>query len=1007
MQKTAKNGTITQYKRDLMGRVEKEKVYGDETKKTQYIYNALHLIKEIDPEGNVTQYEYDFAGRVKEIVKNEGRTEYFYDSLGRLSEMREYYGKGTDEYRVTTKKYDALDRITEECLQSADGTTLHVSRYDYDIRGNLTLIQTGDSQTQTEYNSWNQPLKIIDSLGHETHITYNTGFINKHDQKVLQKKTTDPLGYQTVDTYDTADRLVESTRLNIIGEKIARQHFFYDLVGNLIAREEKVIEQGQVVRTITTLFSYDSLNQLTKTVEAAGTPEQKTSSILYNSHGQQEALVKSDGKSIHYTYDAFGRLKTCTSSDNTIDYIYTYNLLDQVTSVLDRTTGKATTREYFQGDLKKETLSNGLSIEYTYDRIGRVRTLTLPDRTGIEYVYNAVDLKEIHRIVDGGRTYSHRELEHSLSGQITQASPPGNNGSIDYRFDPLDRCIAIESKGYRQHIPEDGFDPAGNLLKCNIQNIPYTFAYDDHYNLTKETGHSAHTYTFDSVANRTTKDNELHRYNALNQLTQKGEQLLVYDSNGNLEKNDPQEYAYDALNRLTKVSCKGAVTTYAYDAFNRRVAKNMNGDEEPFLYQGMDEIGRWINGVCQEFRLLGNNPSSRTVAIEIQEKRYIPLHDIRGSITTLIDFQGNIVEQYRYSAFGEREFFSPSGERQQKSAAGNPWQYSGKRFDEESGLLAFGMRYYDPSLGRWTTPDPADFIDGTNLYAYVHNNPLLYVDQYGLFGESIFESLPDFEWGRRMDDLSLSYQSAKTAVVDTWNSPHFLQGSMQAVGGLAEATSGAGMILFSEGLALPIGCAVMAHGVDNFRTGMKTAFSGSYGETATSQLLQMGGVSPQYTNIIDTGLSIAGPSIGISLAMGGAKLAKTAYSTCSQILKSTRHLASQEVKYMTKGGLKNIVGCAESPIGHQGWEIKNIFCQPVRNQASIINGRLYSGHALDQMQNRGLMPSIIENTIKNGRMKVGKRAGTIAHYDSINNVNVITNSQSRKVITAGYGQIRQ
>jgi peptidase E len=73
----------------------------------------------------------------------------------------------------------------------------------------------------------------------------------------------------------------------------------------------------------------------------------------------------------------------------------------------------------------------------------------------------------------------------------------------------------------------------------------------------------------------------------------------------------------------------------------------------------------------------------------------------------------------------------------------------------------------------------------------------------------------------------------------------------------------------------------------------------------------------------------------------------------------------------------------------------------------MINGFRQSGHALDQMQNRGLMPSIIENTIKNGNITVGKKAGTTVHYDSINNISVITNSQSRKVVTTGYGQIRQ
>ena len=61
------------------------------------------------------------------------------------------------------------------------------------------------------------------------------------------------------------------------------------------------------------------------------------------------------------------------------------------------------------------------------------------------------------------------------------------------------------------------------------------------------------------------------------------------------------------------------------------------------------------------------------------------------------------------------------------------------------------------SLGMWTTPDPAGFIDGWNRYAYVHNNPLVYVDRYGLFAESF--SLQEFDWKK-----SHLMQAVKTAL---------------------------------------------------------------------------------------------------------------------------------------------------------------------------------------------------------------------------------------------------
>ena len=66
--------------------------------------------------------------------------------------------------------------------------------------------------------------------------------------------------------------------------------------------------------------------------------------------------------------------------------------------------------------------------------------------------------------------------------------------------------------------------------------------------------------------------------------------------------------------------------------------------------------------------------------------------------------------------------------------------------------------------------------------------------------------------------------------------------------------------------------------------------------------------------------------------------------------------------------------------------------------ARWVNGRQYSGHALDQMQNRGILPTVVENTIKNGE-NFPARPGTIGYYDSSNNIRVIINSHNGQVIT--------
>jgi hypothetical protein len=85
-------------------------------------------------------------------------------------------------------------------------------------------------------------------------------------------------------------------------------------------------------------------------------------------------------------------------------------------------------------------------------------------------------------------------------------------------------------------------------------------------------------------------------------------------------------------------------------------------------------------------------------------------------------------------------------------------------------------------------------------------------------------------------------------------------------------------------------------------------------------------------------------------------------------------------------------------LGRSGFELKNAPYQNPRNSPANILGRDYSAHALDQMQNRGIMPSVVENTIKNG-VKYETRFGTNGYYDSINNLRIILNSENGRVIT--------
>ncbi|MEI6352218.1 MAG: hypothetical protein WCP06_14070, partial [Verrucomicrobiota bacterium] len=85
--------------------------------------------------------------------------------------------------------------------------------------------------------------------------------------------------------------------------------------------------------------------------------------------------------------------------------------------------------------------------------------------------------------------------------------------------------------------------------------------------------------------------------------------------------------------------------------------------------------------------------------------------------------------------------------------------------------------------------------------------------------------------------------------------------------------------------------------------------------------------------------------------------------------------------------------------GRAGFELKNHPSQPIRNAPATISDRQFSGHALDQMQNRGIPPSVVDNTIKHGTPFNGNRPGTQGYFDPINRVTVIINSNTGTVIT--------
>ncbi len=683
-------------------------------------YRGDQLLSETDANGVTTHYTYDGAGRLTETRKGDQRTTISYDALGRKSQLQEWIDEATA--RATTWKYDELDRVIEERLEEySNGCFLPITihSYAYDRYGNRSYIQEGNQVTQIQYDSLHRPIHVTDALGQVTVTEYD-------DFPTLRVTETDLLGRQTITSHDSLGRVIKIERKNALGQLCACSERFCDLTGQQIRQEDTVLAPELPSHQVVTAWEYDLMGRMVRLTEAVGTPEQKCTTHIFNKRGQKEVTTLAEGTELRYAYDSLGRLKTYSASDNSFSYTYSYDHNNNLIEAKDNLHHTSTERKYDQyNQIIGETLANGLSLSYRYDALGRLLHVDLPDRTGIGYEYDTAYLRAVKRLSE--QPYEHRYTRYDSSGNLLEEETP--RGRISYEWDRLNQAKAIRSASFNEEI--SSYDSVGNLLQKTRQNQLHKYAYDDLNQLQNEsiTNFAQHEYVYDSLNNRRVRDGKEHTVNSLNQLLDSGEATYTYDKRGHLIADSQAQYACDALGRLTSVTHNGERYEYQYDAFNRRIAKTTPNGAERYLYIDQNEIGMVDeqNDIVQ-LRILGSGKGAEigaAVALELEGETYIPYHDHAGHLSALVDLTGNKVENYTYTAFGEAQregIFIP-----------NPWYFSSKRHDPETGWVYFGRRYYDPVTARWTTPDPLGFTDGPNLYAYVHNNPLTHFDLYGLF----------------------------------------------------------------------------------------------------------------------------------------------------------------------------------------------------------------------------------------------------------------------------------
>jgi RHS repeat-associated protein len=319
----------------------------------------------------------------------------------------------------------------------------------------------------------------------------------------------------------------------------------------------------------------------------------------------------------------------------------------------------------------------------------------------------------------------------------------GNGLQTTFSYDSRDRPLAIDVKNApTPYVDIDyTYDSNNNITQLvngwrdtdsTWNSDTESYNYDGLDRLTSAYCTSwSHTYVYDKVGNRLSKDSVTYTNNTVNQITALSDGTsFAYDSNGNrTQKTDGTHtwsYTYDYANRLTKFEKNSNIIgEYVYDGDGKRLQVTENSVTTTYVYSGLNVLYEENTTGTAAYIYGPTGLLARKTTIDQEANTFYYHTDHLGSTRLITDSDRNIIAAVIYHPFGE-----PSIEE-----GSEHYLFTGKERDA-TGLYYYGARYYDPGIGRFITRDP---LAGTfslpqtlNRYTYCANNPSKYIDPAGL-----------------------------------------------------------------------------------------------------------------------------------------------------------------------------------------------------------------------------------------------------------------------------------
>ncbi len=709
--------------------------------KVEYGYDAQGNRNRItDANGNITSMVYDDQGRITQITNalNE-ETHYTYtdDKLTQI-EVGRTAAEGAGQ--ITQLIYTQEGWLETIQRQNDSGGWLTLLTYTYDSRGKpLSLIEADNGSARITYMEH-------DALGRLTKVTDPANNVTQYAYDAMGNRTSliDANTNETRYAYDALSRLTQTTQVGVTSNPTTK--FTYDAVGNLTSVTD--------AKNQTTRYEYDTLSNNTAVVQPLG----QTVRYAYDDRNRVDYLVNARGQKIDYNYFSWGPVsivryyadETTTTVDRTVNYTYHntgvlnsiydnsvpslfyFRSLDKLNRVLTNyMMGVGTgvwryfTYAYDQyGNRSRISLSqyeNGIyrtkySYNYTYNKLNRLQSAGLINPTGMSFIY-----------YDSGAP---KQIQH------------GNGTTTDYTYEANGPVRQIKVTGGSEQLALNTYAYDNNRNVDTLQTLVglHDYTYDGLNRLTQAlhpTGSgliAQEDFSYDDVGNREDSgDPSLWGYDANNRITNSIGLTYNFDNDGNvLSRSDGATFTYDHENRLTDYSDGASNASYIYDPFGRRVKKIIGGVSTWYLWDGDKLMGEYgdSGNLLKRYAYLPGNYAPSQIA-DGAGNVYTVHSDHLDTPKQMTDSAGKVVWLAEHTAYGEstpNEDVDGDGTTVTLNV-----RYPGQYYDSETGLHYNYFRYYDPKIGRYITADPIGLRAGPNVYTYASNNPIIYIDPFGLY----------------------------------------------------------------------------------------------------------------------------------------------------------------------------------------------------------------------------------------------------------------------------------